>query len=132
MDISKDIIEKQLFINNKFIGYYTFYQIKSSEIEFLNDYFNNIFNFQFNFNNLIFNSKKIFILDFIQVEDEFKNQGFGNKLFELFLSKAEENNILLVADCRKTSFIVEFYESYEFESIDINTEGCHLMFFKSL
>jgi GNAT superfamily N-acetyltransferase len=132
MDISKDLIEKQLFINDELIGYYTFYEIDSNNLEFLNEYFNDLFNFQFNFKNLNFNSKGIIILDFIQIEAEFKNQGYGSKLFELFLSKAEENNILLVADCRKTSFIVEFYESYDLESIDVNNEGCHLMFFKSL
>jgi len=69
------------------------------------------------------------IIKNINVDPKYRGKGIGNKLMDKFFSAAEiANTICLIADTYEENLfnLVEWYESFGFEVVDLNN-GCPLM-----
>lgn len=116
----------ELIEDDLIIGSYSYFKTNINS-KFLEDYLNEKFDLEQNF--IKEEDREIYILDFINVEEEFQSQGYGNELLNHFLSKIGDSISILIADFKGPEFLVDWYESFEFEVIDRNKDNHYLMIY---
>lgn len=126
----ENIYEYHLMKNNEIVGYYDCYFNIEKESDFIMNYIVNEFDInEDSFNRLIhmIDSEYVSILNQIEIDPDFRGQGYGKELLNNFFIKNEDTPIILIADSNGPNFLIQWYESYDFEIIDLNPNGHHLM-----
>lgn len=126
----EQIYEYHLMKNNEIVGYYDCYFDLKKESNFIKEYIVNEFDInEDSFNKLIqiIESETVSILNQIEVDSDHRGNGYGKELLNNFFIKNNTTPIILIADSNGPNFLIEWYESFDFEIIDLNPNGHHLM-----